>query len=85
MDSLPDAGMPKGPSPSQRVQRSYVLYSLCGVLKRVHWQNWEEPQAACQHRHALKNGDIQVSTLAEHVFKTRHAVNLSQSEMLHHH
>ena len=26
-----------------------------------------------EHRHALKNGDIQASALAEHVFRTGHA------------
>ena len=34
---------------------------------------------------SLKNGDIQTSALAEHVFKTGHAVDLSQSEVLGHH
>ena len=38
-----------------------------------------------EHCHALKNGDIQTSTLAEHVLKTGHAVDLSQSEVLDHH
>ena len=42
-------------------------------------------QRVCKHRHALKNGAIQASALAEHVFKTGHAVDLSQSEMLDHH
>ena len=35
-----------------------------------------------EHCHALKIGDIQTSTLAEHVLKTGHAVDLSQSEVL---
>ena len=42
-------------------------------------------QHVSEHHHALKNGDIQTSALAEHVFKTGHAVDLSQSEVLDHH
>ena len=42
-------------------------------------------QHVSEHRRALKNGDIQTSTLAEHVFKSGHAVDLSQSEVLDHH
>ena len=41
--------------------------------------------AVGEHHHALKNGDVQTSALAEHVFKTGHAVDLSQSEVLDHH
>ena len=44
------------------------------------------PPPVIEHRmHALKNGDVQTFHLAEHVFKTRHAVDLSQSEVLDHH
>ena len=42
-------------------------------------------QCVSEHHHALKNGDVQTSALAEHVFKTGHAVDISQSEMLDHH
>ena len=35
--------------------------------------------------HALKNGDVQTSALAEYVIKTGYAVDLSQSEVLDHH
>ena len=42
-------------------------------------------QHVSEHRRALKNGDVQTSALAEHVFKTGHAVDLSQSEVLDHH
>ena len=42
-------------------------------------------QRISEHRRALKNGDVQTSALAEHVFKTGHAVDLSQSEVLDHH
>ena len=42
-------------------------------------------QRVSEHRHALKNGEVQTSTLAEHVFKMGHAVDLSQSEVLGHH
>ncbi len=48
MDSPPDAGTPKGPSPKRRTQRNCVLHPLCGVLKCVHRPDWEEPQAARQ-------------------------------------
>ena len=48
INSPVDAGMPKGPSPSRRTHRSCVLHPLCGVLKRVHRPDWEEPQAARQ-------------------------------------
>ena len=39
-------------------------------------------QHISEHHSALKN--VQTSALAEHVFKTGHAVNLSQSEVLDH-
>ena len=42
-------------------------------------------QCVSEHRRALKNGDIQTSTLAEHVLNTGHAVDFSQSEVLDHH
>ena len=42
-------------------------------------------QRVSDHRRALKNEDVQTSALAEHVFKTGHAVDLSQSEVLDHH
>ena len=42
-------------------------------------------QCVSEHCRALKNGDVQASTLAEHVFKTGHAVDLRQSEVLDHH
>ena len=42
-------------------------------------------QRISEHRRALKNGDVQTSALAEHAFKTGHAVDLSQSEVLDHH
>ena len=42
-------------------------------------------QCVSEHRHALKNGDIQTSALAVHVFKTGHAVDFIQSEVLDHH
>ena len=39
-------------------------------------------QRVSEHRHVLKNGDMQASAWAEHVFKTGCAVDLSQSEMI---
>ena len=42
-------------------------------------------QRVSEHRRALKNEDVQASALAEHVLKTGHAVDLSQSEVLDHH
>lgn len=85
MNSLPDAGMPKGSSPSRRAQRGRVVHPLCGVPGCVHWPDWEVSQAACQWTlSCLKNGDIQTFALAEHVLKT-HAVDLSQSEVLDQH
>ena len=42
-------------------------------------------QRVSEHRRALKNGNIQTSAVAEHVFKPGHAVDLSQSEVLDHH
>ena len=42
-------------------------------------------QRVSEHCQAVKNGDIQTSTLAEHVFNTGHAVDLSPFELLDHH
>ena len=42
-------------------------------------------QRLSEHRRALRKGDTQASALAEHVFTTGHAVDLSQSEVLDHH
>ena len=39
-------------------------------------------QCLSEHCCALRNGDTQASALAEHVFTTGHAVDLSQSEVL---
>lgn len=36
-------------------------------------------QTVSEHCHALKNGGVQASALAEHVFKTEYAVNHSRS------
>ena len=49
-DFPPDVGTPEEPSPSRRTQRNCVLHPLCGVLKRVHRPDWEEPRAACRVR-----------------------------------
>ena len=42
-------------------------------------------QRLSEHRRALRKGDTQASALAEHVFMTGHAVDLSQSEVLDNH
>ena len=71
------------------MQRSCVLHflSLCGVLKHVHTSArlGVASSSVSEHYRTLKNGDIQASALAEHVFKTGHAVDLSLSEVLDHH
>ena len=59
-----------------------VVYSILCVAGQT---GRSLKQRVSEHRHALKNGDVQTSTLAEHVFKTGHAVDLSQSEVLDHH
>ena len=88
-DSSPHAGTLKKQSYSRRTQRSCVLHSLslCGVLKHVHTSArlGVASSSVSEHYHTLKNGDIQASALAEHVFKTGHAVDLSRSEELDHH
>ena len=42
-------------------------------------------QHVSEDHRALKNGDIQASAPAEHVFKTGHATDLSQSEVIDQH
>ena len=61
---------------------------LCGMLDStcVHSQTGRSlKECVNEHHGALKNGGIQSSALAEHVFKIRHAVDISQSEVLDHH
>ena len=86
VQTLPDTGMHDRPGPSRRSQRGCVLHPLCGALKCIHQPDWEVPQhRVCEHRRAVKNGDVKAFTLAEHVFKTGYAVDLSRSKVLSHH
>ena len=77
---------PKDPVPIK--ERNGVVYSIpCVECSSVYIGQTGRSlkQRISEHRRALKNGDIQTSALAEHVFKTGHAVDLSQSEVLDHH
>ena len=61
---------------------------LCGMLDStcVHSQTGRSlKECVNEYCGALKNGDIQASAVADHVFKIRHAVDISQSEVLDHH
>ena len=77
--------------PKDRVpieERKGVVYSIpCVECSSVYIGQTGRrlKQRISEHRRALKNGDVQMSALAEHVFKTGHAVDLSQSEVLDHH
>ena len=66
-----------------------VVYSIhCGECLNVYIGQTERclKQRVLAHWcAALKNGDIQASAPAEHVFTTGNAVDLSQSEVLDHH
>ena len=77
---------PKDPGPIE--ERKGVVYSIpCVECSSVYIGQTGRSlkQRISEHRRALKNGDVQTSALAEHVFKTGHAVDLSQSEVLDHH
>ena len=77
---------PKDPVPVD--ERKGVVYSIpCVECSSVYIGQTGRSlkQRVSEHRRALKNGDIQASALAEHVLKTGHAVDLSQSEVLDHH
>ena len=77
---------PKDPVPIK--ERKGVVYSIpCVECSSVYIGQTGRSlkQRISEHRRALKNGDVQTSALAEHVFKTGHAVDLSQSEVLDHH
>ena len=84
INSPVDAGMPKGPSPSRRTHRSCVPCVECSSVY-IGQTGRSLKQRVSEHRRARKNGDVQTSALAEHVFKTGHAVDLGQSEVLDHH
>ena len=77
---------PKDPVPVD--ERKGVVYSIpCVECSSVYIGQTGRclKQRVSEHRRALKNGDVQASALAEHVLKTGHAVDLSQSEVLDHH
>ena len=77
---------PKDPVPIE--ERKGVVYSIpCVECSSVYIGQTGRSlkQRISEHRRALKNGDVQMSALAEHVFNTGHAVDLSQSEVLDHH
>ena len=84
--SISDAGTSEGPSPCKQAQG--VVYSIpfveCSNVY-IGQTGRSLKQRVSEHHRALKNGDIQAFALAEHVFKTGHAVYVSQSEVLDHH
>ena len=74
--------------PGEVEERKGVVYSIsCVKCSSVYISQTGRSlkQHVSKHRCALKNGDVQMPALAEHVFKTGHAVDLSQSEVLDHH
>ena len=74
---------PKDPVPAE--EHIGVVYSIpCVECSSVYIGQTGRSlkQRVSEHRRARKNGDVQTSALAEHVFKTGHAVDLSQSEVL---
>ena len=84
--SISDAGTSEGPSPCKQAQG--VVYSIPFVeCSNVYIGQTERSlkQRVSEHHRALKNEGIQAFALAEHVFKTGHAVYVSQSEVLDHH
>ena len=77
---------PKDPVPIE--ERKGVVYSIpCVECSSVYIGQTGRSlkQRISEHHRALENGDVQMSALAEHVFRTGHAVDLSQSEVLDHH
>ena len=77
---------PKDPAPAE--ERKEVVYSIpCQDCTNMYIGQTGRclKQRLSKHRHALRNGDTQASTLAEHIFTTGHPVDLSQSKVLDHH
>ena len=74
---------PKDPVPVE--EHKGVVYSIsCVECSSVYIGQTGRSLKQCvsEHRRALKYENIQTSALAEHVFKTGHAVDLSQPEVL---
>ena len=74
---------PKDPVPMD--QRKGVVHGVpCDGCSKVYigQTGWSLKHRLAENRHALKNGDVAASALAEHTLATGHLVDLTKSEVI---